>query len=624
MATPIYLVSTETTPYDSVNTTAVEDGQIRDALRATKSGAFQARMDATAGGTEIRAYLSDPALGSVAWYSERIAAEVTISGAITVAVYAKISVSTVNARLRFKLWKRTAGGSEIDTFIGQGDGDAALTITTALHTLTITPPTAITLAPEERLIVRVYAIPSAGQTMDVGLVTMFYNGTVAQSAEAKLTFTETLTFFNNQTTLYLRSSQTIGVGSFYDLLPAQGSATTWATVAVNGAEQQWTIAPGATYAKDFVGIGFADTTNATTYTSGGFVPELNRLYLLAVLHSDAAPEATVPTITTDTGLNFVQIATVPFNTIASNVHRLTLFRAMKASGVAFGTVTVNLADAATGCCFHLTEVDGVVATGTDGADAVRNIVTGSVNAGANPSITLASFANAANGTYACFGSDIATVPTAGSGFTTLLHTTYSTPTTGLFTEWNTANDTTVDCTIASSDWGGVALELVAAAAGSPLEWITKRFRDGFTLRPVTGSYSCRFDAHESNSLANATPRLKLFRWRDGVETEFLNVKHPSFELLLGVATGVNITSEIAGQLTQMDFSPDDRLVLRLFATNAAALTLGTGYTATVRYNNVSPDTTSLTLLQTATFKEESDPAETGVIPDGLSMGGIGN
>lgn len=630
MATPIYLWATETMPYESVASRSVTDGAIRDALSAASTGtALAALADTVDGDTEVRLYYDlvsvDPYLG---WYSERIDTQVTISGSIAVSLYAKVSVGTVNAKLRMKLWKRTAGGSEIDSFIGQGDGTIALTTTTANHTITITPATPVTVAPDERFIIRLYAIPVSG-TLGAGVVTAYYNGTVANSGEANVTFTETILFAPNKTTLYLRRTKGTGIGVFRDLLPTVG-VTSFLTgsTRILATDSQWTEnVNGATVGAYVATIG--DTSNATSYTTGSFTPGVNTLYLLAVVHSDAAPETTIPTITTTTGLTFVQVgSSVPFDTIASNVHRITLFRAMKASGLSAGTVTVNLADAGTGCAAQVIPVTGVVTTGTDGADAVRNIVTGSANANANPSITLGSFASSLNGVFACFGFDVQSTPTAGTGFSVAGGAMfYATPDTTVFTQWNWQNATTVDCALAAADWGGIACELVAdpTGTGETLEWITPRLKRGVTLAPLTGSYSATLYASESNTAANATPRMKLARWRAGVETEIVNAKVSAAEMSTIGGTFVTLSPTDGGQITQTDLLPDDRLLLRVFVTNAGSQTVGAGYSATLRYDHsVATATSRLVTVAYFHFKTEAEPDDDPAdIPGGLAMGGIG-
>ncbi len=204
-----------------------------------------------------------------------------------------------------------------------------------------------------------------------------------------------------------------------------------------------------------------DTGNLSAYTSAAFTPVAGRLYLLCVTHSDAAPEATVPTVSTTTGLTFVQVgSSVVYDTIASNVHRLTVFRAMKASGLANGTYTVNLADAGTGCAAFLIEFAGVLTTGTDGADAVRQPTTNNADATANPSVSLAAFASTNNATFACVGHDAGTAAAATGALIPATPLTYSTPATRLAGLWSDGNIATPAFTLAACNWAAMAIEIV--------------------------------------------------------------------------------------------------------------------------------------------------------------------
>ncbi len=209
----------------------------------------------------------------------------------------------------------------------------------------------------------------------------------------------------------------------------------------------------------------ASTANATTYASGSFTPLVNRLYLLGVVHSDAAPEATVPTVATTTGLAFVQIgSSIVFDTIASNVHRLTIFRALKTSGLGAGTYTITLGDAGTGATGILLESNNQInTTGTDGSGAIGTTWTNNGDASANPTVTIAALANNNNGIVAFFGSDDATAPTAPAGWTVHGDPNYNSPATGGFamSRGGHSGSNTVSCTLTSSDWAAHAIEVVS-------------------------------------------------------------------------------------------------------------------------------------------------------------------
>lgn len=213
-----------------------------------------------------------------------------------------------------------------------------------------------------------------------------------------------------------------------------------------------------------VGVTLQDTSNVASYTTvGSWTPVANRLYLLAVVHSDAAPEATVPTVSAGNGLNWVQVgSSTVFDTIVSNLHRLTLFRAMKASGLSLGGYTVNFSDASTGCAAFVIEFDGIDTTGTDGANAIRQPTSNNANATANPTVALAAFASGNNGTFACVGHDAGTAVAATGTLIPATPLTYNTPATRLAGLWDPSNISNPTFTLASCDWAMIALELVAA------------------------------------------------------------------------------------------------------------------------------------------------------------------
>jgi hypothetical protein len=233
---------------------------------------------------------------------------------------------------------------------------------------------------------------------------------------------------------------------------------------------------------DITAATVASTSNVTTYASASFTPIANRLYLLGVVHSDTAPEATVPTVATTTGLAFVQVgSSIAFDTVASNVHRLTLFRAMKSSGLSNGTYTITLGDAGTGATGLLLESNDQINTGgTDGSSAVTNISTNNGDASANPTVTLGAFSNNNNAIVAFYGSDIVTAPTAPDGWTAASHPDYNTPATGGFGMWIGGVKSPATCTLSTSDWAAIAVEVVSASTTN-YETLTNKYPDRVVL-----------------------------------------------------------------------------------------------------------------------------------------------
>src|SRR3972149_5557295 len=78
-------------------------------------------------------------------------------------------------------------------------------------------------------------------------------------------------------------------------------------------------------------MGEVSDVDASSYTTTGAAGANNKLYLITVENSHASAPA-LPTLTHSGGLTCVEIA----NSLGSN-RRVTLFRALKTSGVSAGT-----------------------------------------------------------------------------------------------------------------------------------------------------------------------------------------------------------------------------------------------------------------------------------------------
>lgn len=569
--------------------------------------------------------IGDPGAGiPIPWYSERLASETTIGGTITFNIWA-FKDATFTGRLRARLYKVTAGGSNVASLIATADAASDLTTASTAYTFTATP-TPTTVVAGERFILRLSVLPVLG-SFGTGNATVEYNEeTSGVAGYTWVEFTETVPFTPNINVVHLRRTNVNGIGNFYDMLPTLGASpfTTADTATADGAtEIPWTRTPtNAARVVEITAAAIASTSNVNTYASASYTPVANRLYLLAVAHSDAAPETTVPTVTTTNGLAFVQVgSSMPFGTIASPGQRLTLFRAMKASGLSAGTHTVTLGDNGTGCAAILAEVTGVVTTGTDGADAVRNTSTNNADASANPSITMGSFADATNGTFACFAANTQTAPTEALGFAALSYQDYATPAVGIFAEWSIANKSTASCTLASSAWAGIAVELVDTPGDSTLvEWISGRVQaPGFNFLTASGFIWCV--ATGANFAANARLRVRLFRRQpNGTETlcyeksvtaEFQNV--PIQHALS------------AGTITPLAFAEDDRFVCRPYIYNNG--TMVGGYVVSLDYDHNALDVngnSTVRFLEGPTFKAEGDPARSMISPSGGALTGLSN
>jgi hypothetical protein len=176
--------------------------------------------------------------------------------------------------------------------------------------------------------------------------------------------------------------------------------------------------------------------------------------------------------------------------------------------------------------------------------------------------------------------------------------------------------------------GGTQIQWTRTAGGTVLHWISARFKDGWRLAATGISVTAaKFDQiafFESATAANVGVRMKLFRWRAGVETEALSLDYAT-ELTTSstvvVMDDLNASNVV---FPTTDFLADDRLVVRAYIIPAGG-TMGGSRTATLEYDsNVSGDRSYLDLFETTLLKDESDPAEPPGTPGAMTMTGMGN
>lgn len=210
-----------------------------------------------------------------------------------------------------------------------------------------------------------------------------------------------------------------------------------------------------------------DTTDRATYTTASITPTANAL-VLAWVRSAQVGGAPVPTLTGN-GLTWVQVATVPYGTIASPVSRLTLFRAMGASPTP-GAVSIAFGATQLGATWAIVELTGAEPGGTAGSAAIVQSATNRVDGSPSSfTVTLAAYAATVNAGVAGFAWGSGTAATPGAGWTELSEQVVgSLPNMGTQTEWNTTNDTTADITglAAASNLAGIAVEVARASARS--------------------------------------------------------------------------------------------------------------------------------------------------------------
>lgn len=205
------------------------------------------------------------------------------------------------------------------------------------------------------------------------------------------------------------------------------------------------------------GTQLQDTSNTTSYATASWTPTAARLALLAI-SSASGTDAVVPSSVSGNGLTWDQVQTAQR---ADLQRRVTIYRAW-VSSVTAGAITITFGASQQGCLAQLSLWNGVAGAADNGASAIVQAVALDWASTNNPSITLAAFADAGNGTYGALSHGA--TPSAGSGFTSLFVGTHASPTNNMITEGRADNATSVDVSAGSGQGCGVALEIAAFVA----------------------------------------------------------------------------------------------------------------------------------------------------------------
>lgn len=207
-----------------------------------------------------------------------------------------------------------------------------------------------------------------------------------------------------------------------------------------------------------------DDTDAGSYTTASVSFVANRLYLLSVA-SHGSPSLAHSIVASGT-LTLVEIANIQFNTIASPSKRISVWRTMPSSNTTTTIQWDNNGGSMSHGFWSIEEFDGVDTSGTFGSGAIVQSATNRADTGSSLTVTLAAFGSATNAGYGWFVRAENQDMTEGSGFTKLSEITGAeSPTTSTLSEWK-INDTTVDCSFATSGANaGIAVEIKEATGG---------------------------------------------------------------------------------------------------------------------------------------------------------------
>ena len=207
-----------------------------------------------------------------------------------------------------------------------------------------------------------------------------------------------------------------------------------------------TISTNYTYSTTAIGAVVSET-----YTAG-------KLYIAVHMRVRAAATPNDFSLT-GTSSTWTEIANVTGVTTGAARARVKVWRYAPGSNVTEG-LSFSGAGLEDSSIVVIWEITGTINTGTNGADAIVQIVTDAQDANANPTITLAAL-DPKNTVVAFFGNNVNPFgSTEESGWTELSEDGFNTPTTGgVFISRHRTSDNTPSVTASASDWVGVAIEL---------------------------------------------------------------------------------------------------------------------------------------------------------------------
>jgi hypothetical protein len=174
------------------------------------------------------------------------------------------------------------------------------------------------------------------------------------------------------------------------------------------------------------------------------------MYAVAVINSHASSANTVTVATTGGALSFTSRATTQFN---GTLQRASLFTAVATTDITDTiTVTIGGGQSASGCIVSVTAWTNVDTATNHG---VVQTATGTGNS-TTPLATLGAFGSANNATLGVHG-NTTSATTPGTGFTEM-HDVVGLAN-AIEVAYTSANDTSVDATITSGQWGSIAAEI---------------------------------------------------------------------------------------------------------------------------------------------------------------------
>ena len=161
----------------------------------------------------------------------------------------------------------------------------------------------------------------------------------------------------------------------------------------------------------------SDITNQKIYTTASIAPAANALITLAVIGHTSTAASASPTVTGGGMSAWVEVATTTFNSVATPLKRMSIFRAMSASPGS-GPITISFPTTESNAAWVVSQWTGVDQTGTNGSGAIVQTATNRADAVSSIGTTLAALSGPNNVAYGAVGTNGSALGiNPGAGFT---------------------------------------------------------------------------------------------------------------------------------------------------------------------------------------------------------------
>jgi hypothetical protein len=223
--------------------------------------------------------------------------------------------------------------------------------------------------------------------------------------------------------------------------------------------------------------GFGSASSVTTTAT--LTPQVDALYLATVSNKCTSGTPNVPTLTGGGGLTWVQVATA-----LKTDTRVTLFRALKSTGLTSGTLTADFSSQTqdAGVLVTVAEFTNVDPGGTNGSAAVVQSATANGASTGTLTVTLSAFSAATNGAFGAF-THTGSETTPESGYSELSDLA---PTHNLSggTEWKIGSDTSVSATwTAETQETAIACEIAVSSSSVTPDYVFSTVYAPFKATP---------------------------------------------------------------------------------------------------------------------------------------------